>query len=381
VSDFSTVQNYSDINFVDTSVENLLSAAITAYQDTYYGNTGESVVVEPGSDVYILLYAQALREYSILQSINNAARQNFLKYAAGDYLDNLAANTGCTRSAATAAVTTMRFTLGKAQTVTITIPQGTRVTPGNSIYFATDKEVSIAAGDTSVTVTATCTAIGTAGNGYIAGQISTLVDSVAYVSTVTNTEKSQGGTDEETDTELAEKVFLSPEGFSVAGPSGAYEYFAKAYSSSIIDTYVYSPSAGAVNMRVLLTGGELPGTAFLTELAEYIGDDSRRPLTDNFTASAPDTVSYDINLTYYINSADAGNASTIQAAVTSAVSNYVLWQKSKIGRDITPDKLTALIIAAGAKRVVITAPVYTAVADTAVAIASSTQTVTYGGTE
>jgi phage-related baseplate assembly protein len=226
--DFLDIQNYDDINFVDTSVEDLLSAAISAYEDAYYADTGESVVVEPGDDVYILLYAQAERDYSILQSINNAARMNFIKYASGDYLDNLAANTGCERSAAGAAVVTLQFTLSKAQSVTVTIPEGTRASPGNSVYFATDAEASIAAGNTSVTVSATCTETGTAGNGYIAGRITTLVDSIAYVSSVTNTDTSSGGADEESDESLAEKAFLSPEGFSVAGPSGAYEYFAKA---------------------------------------------------------------------------------------------------------------------------------------------------------
>jgi phage-related baseplate assembly protein len=379
--DFSAVQNYPDLDFVDTSVEDLLSAAITAYQNTYYSSTGQSITIQPGDDVYILLNAQALREYSILQSINAATRQNFLKYAAGNNLDNLAANNGCTRSPATAAVTTLQFTLGQAQTITIIIPQDTRVTPGNNLYFATDEEVQIAVGSAMVTVTATCLTTGAIGNGYIAGQISTLVDPIAYVSTVTNTETSDGGSDLEDDLSLAEQVFASPEGFSVAGPSGAYDYFARQYSSDIIDTYVSSPSAGAVNMRVLLTGGTLPNTAFLTDLGTYISDDSRRPLTDNFTVAAPDAVSYDINLTYYINSSDVGNVAAIQAAVSTAINNYVLWQQSAIGRDIVPDNLTSAIIGAGAKRVVITSPVFTQIPATSVAIVSETQTITNGGVD
>lgn len=376
--DFSQVQSYPDINFVNTSVDDLLAAAIKAYEDTYYSKTGQDIVIQPGDDNYILLYAQALRDYSILQSINYAARQNLLKYASGNNLDNLAANTGCTRSSATAAVTTMQFSLGKAQPIDITIPKNTRVTPGNGLYFSTDQEVQIPAGNTAVTVSATCMTTGSVGNGYIPGQINIVVDPIAYINAVSNTETAEGGSDSEDDLSLAQKVFSSPEGYSVAGPAGAYDYFARQYSQAIIDTHVSSPSAGAVNMRILLTGGVLPNEAFLNDVGTYLSDRSRRPLTDNFTVSAPDKIAYDVTLTYYIDSADAGNAVNIQSAVNDAVNAYILWQKSKIGRDILPDRLTAAIIQAGAKRVSITAPTFTKVAETAVAIAN-TPTITYGG--
>ena len=39
----------------------------------------------------------------------------------------------------------------------------------------------------------------------------------------------------------------------------------------------------------------------------------------------------------------------IKTQVAQAVSNYNVWQKEKIGRDITPDVLIQYIMAAGAK--------------------------------
>ena len=225
--DFSQVQQFPDLNFVDTSADTILSAEISAYEETYYNQTGTQITVQPGDDVYILLRAQALRTYSILQSINYAARQNFIKYASGNNLDTLAANTGCVRSESTAAVTTIQFSVGKAQTVDITIPRGTRVTPGNGLYFATDEEVILPAGNTAVTASTTCQTVGSVGNGYVPGQINTIVDPVAFISAVANTDTSEGGSDTENDHSLAERAFSSPEGFSVAGPSGAYDYFAR----------------------------------------------------------------------------------------------------------------------------------------------------------
>lgn len=70
----------------------------------------------------------------------------------------------------------------------------------------------------------------------------------------------------------------------------------------------------------------------------------------------------------------------IIAAAPAAVDNYVLWQKSKLGRDINPSELIVRVMAAGAKRVAVTAPVFKVTTDTQVAICS-TKTVTLGGIE
>jgi phage-related baseplate assembly protein len=85
-------------------------------------------------------------------------------------------------------------------------------------------------------------------------------------------------------------------------------------------------------------------------------------------------------LTYYISKDNAAFATSIQSAVNAAVADYNIWQKSKIGRDINPSELNSRIQQAGAKRAVITSPVYTVVLEAQLAI-SGTITVTYGGLE
>ncbi len=366
---FSAVLALPDVTFVSTGVNDLLSAGITAYQTTYLQQTGQSVSVSPGDDVYIILYAEALRQYSILQSINLAARQNFLKYATDGNLDVLAANTGNERSDPQAAVTSITFTLGiiQATPISVTIPQGTRVTAGDGIYFATDAVAVIPAGSLSVTTSGTCTVTGSVGNGYIPGQLDILVDSVPYVASVTNTTTTQGGDDLQTDLSLAETVFASPSGYSVAGPASAYDYFTREFSSDVIDTNPTSPSACVVNNYVLLSGGVLPESTFLSELTAYL--QPYRPMTDLLTCLAPSVVNYSIAGTYYIDPSNAGQAATIQAAVQLAISAFQLWTQSKIGRDILPDQLTAMVINAGAKRFPLTLPAFTSVSGTSIAVA------------
>ncbi|MNW60268.1 Baseplate J-like protein [compost metagenome] len=82
---------------------------------------------------------------------------------------------------------------------------------------------------------------------------------------------------------------------------------------------------------------------------------------------APEAVSYNVNLTYHISSSRATEAATIQAAVNKAVSDYVMWQKSRLGRDINPSELIARTMAAGALRVNVTEPAFTVLHRTEVA--------------
>ena len=129
-----------------------------------------------------------------------------------------------------------------------------------------------------------------------------------------------------------------------------------------------------------MADGSTPEQTVIDGLLAYLSDDTIRPMTDVVTVAAPAEAKYTINFTYYINRSDSAQAVTIQSAVETAVSDYIKWQR-RIGRDINPSKLTALAIAAGAKRVVLTAPTYTAVAATSVPALQGDAVVNYGGLE
>jgi len=378
----STLSNLPDINFVDTNVETLLTSMIAEYEAAYLAQTGTAKTLQPGDPVRIWIYTQALRVYQALLLIDSTAKRNLLRYANSNYLDNLGARYGTrgTRLAADKAVVIVRYTLSAVQAGDITIPAGNRTSPGANVFFATSAAAVIPAGSTTLDVASECTAAGVAGNGYTAGQVNILVDPIAYVASASNINTSQGGADIETDDAYRERLFLLPESFSVAGPSEAYEYFTKQYSSSIADVKVTSPTAGEVDVRFILENGVVPGETIIAGVLAYLGDTSRRPLTDSVTVQEPTAVNYNITLTYYIKASDTTNATIIQAAVTTAIANYVIWQKSKIGRSINPSELISRVVGAGAKRVVLTLPIYEAITETELAVADAI-TVTYGGLE
>lgn len=376
----SQLNNLPDVNFIDKDINTLLNNMITEYEKALFEQTGVKKKLYPGDPVRIWIYSQALRIYTSYQLIDFSAKMNLLKYSKGNYLDNIAARTGVIRQEAKKSISTVRFTLSNAQSSVISIYKGTRVTPGNNVFFATKEYAEIPSGNMYIDLEVECIESGIIGNGFSPGQINILVDPINYIDSVLNTVISQGGTEVENDEKLRNRIFLSPKSFSVAGPTGSYEFFTKEFSTLISDVKVTSPNPGEVDIRIILENGEIPNQTFLHNVKNYISDSKRRPLTDKVIVKAPTLINYNIELTYFIKTGDSNTASAIQNEVNKAVNDYIVWQKSKIGRDINPSELISRIIHAGAKRVLITCPSYTAVDNTELAIAAEVN-VTYGGLE
>jgi phage-related baseplate assembly protein len=382
VPDFSAVKNAPDISFIDNkTIEDVRDEMVADYEEYMTKATGQTVTLPRSSPHRGVLYAAALQIYQAFQYIDRAGKQSLLKYSYSDFLDNLGLLKGVTRSPATAAVTTLRFTVSAVRQVATAIPKGTRVSAGGSVYFATDEYAEIPAGGSTVDVPATCTDTGTEGNDMAAGDLTTMVDPLPYVASVTNTTATEGGADVESDDDLAERIYLAPGAYSTAGPEDGYLFHAKQFNPSIGDVVATSnQAAGTVDIVFIMSDGKTPGTEMINGLKEYLNGKTRRPMTDLVNVSAPAEVTYTVDLTYYINRSDSARAVAIQEAVQTAVDDYLTWQRT-IGRDINPSKLVALVMAAGAKRVTVTAPTYTTVDAIKVSALSGSPTISYGGLE
>ena len=380
MSELNTTK-FPEISFIDNStIDEVLTAMINDFLDKYEEETGKRISLAKANPYRLIMYASAVQIYQAMQYADYAGKQSFLTYATGDTLDNLAALRGVTRIEATSAVTTIQFTIASPIASAVSIPAGTRVTNGNDVYFATDEYAEIPAGQTSVSVTATCTETGTVGNGFAIGELDTVVNTLPYVVTASNTVATGGGADRESDENLKERVYSTPGSYSTAGPAGAYIYHTKSVSSEIGDVAVSSPNPCEVVVKFIMADGTLPSAAMIQKVQDYMDDNDIRPLTDQVTVGAPSTSIYNINITYYIGASDTSAVSTIQDDVAAAVSAYNIWQTEKIGRDINPSYLIKKIMEAGAKRVAVTSPVFTAVDESTVA-KTGTVTVNYGGVE
>lgn len=371
-----------DISFVDDiTYDQILEEMIADYEAKYQEINGQKVTLRPGDKEHIHLRIEAGQYFQMYQALDNAAKMNLLKYSKGDFLKHLGAFKKTFIQPPQAAVVTARFTLSEVRKDVIYIPQGTRITAGDGVYFATDDYAEVTAGNTFVDVKCTCETVGTVGNDYIVGQLEIIVDPVPYVASVSNITKSEGGTGEESEESFRERIFLAPSSYSVAGPADAYEYWVKQYNSAAIeDVKIYEPLEAVVDIRILLLGGELPSQTFCSGCLQYLKENPIIPLTDNDIVAAPDVVNYNLKATYYIARSDINNIASIQESIEAAKETYLNWQKTKIGRDINPDALTEFVRAAGGKRVVITSPVFTPIPETSIAIENTVEFV-YGGIE
>ncbi|MGM9562127.1 MAG: baseplate J/gp47 family protein [Phascolarctobacterium sp.] len=369
-----SIKSLPEIVFVDADAKAVETTIISEYQ-TITGRT-----LAKGDPVRLFLLTIANIIILLLNQINETGKQNLLRYATGDNLDHLGALVGAERVPAVAAITTIKVSLSTKLGTSTLIPAGTRFTAGDNVFFALQDTMIIPAGELVGTGLAVCLDTGAIGNGYVPGQIKTLVDPLPYVASIENTTLSEGGADEQDDESYRDVIHTAPESFSVAGPDGAYEYHAKKAAANIIDVYVGSPEAGTVEIRPLLEDGVIPGEELLNIVKTALDNRRVRPLTDNVIVLAPTKKEYTVNITYYIDIEDETQATAIQNAVTKAVAEFEAWQRAKLGRDINPSELIARVMAAGAKRANVVAPSFISVDGTEVAYCTST-IVNLGGIE
>lgn len=363
-----------DVVFAEKNAEDIEKSIVTMYEAL----SGRSLAKGDPVRIFLESISAIIIQQRII--IDYSAKQNLLAFAEGDYLDHLGVLVGTTRLPATAATTTLQITLSDIRNQNIIVPKGTRVTAGDKVFFSTIKEILIVPGQLTAEVGAVCTELGPSGNGYLPGQINKMVDVVPFVKSIVNITKSEIGSNVENDDSFRERIHQAPEMFSCAGPDGAYKYWAKTASSLVADVEVTSPTPGSVYLITLLKDGVVPGEEMLNRVREVCNNKKIRPLTDNLTVIAPTIVKFDLNVEYFITTENQINSQLIRDKVDSAVSEYVLWQKSKLGRSINPSELIARMVNAGAKRVNVINPNYISVEKTQVAIADKIS-INFGGVE
>lgn len=363
-----------DISYLDTDPSQIINDILNGYEVVAERQLADA------DPVRLFLLTLAYRLVQERLRTEDRLMQQLLYYATGDALDHLGAFRMLPRNPSTGAKTTLEFEISAVQVGAIIIPKGTRATADNVVYFATTESAEIPSGSLTVEVPAEALTTGAAGNDIAIAQIVNIVDPFPFQKSVKNITTTQGGADIESDDSYRERIYYAPATFSVAGPRDAYKYLAKSVSTEIMDVAATSPTPTIVEIRPLMIGGELPTQSILDLIYDKLSADTVRPLTDQVIVKAPDVVNYGLNLTYYIGRSNQAKTTEIQAAVNTAISDYILWQRSVMGRDINPDELIRRLLVAGAKRAAIIAPVFTPILPSDVAINNS-QTVTYGGVE
>lgn len=343
----------SEVFFADVQSADVETAVLTAYERI----TGTTLY--PADPVRLFLESLAYTISVQNNVINMAGRQNLLAYAQGEHLDYIGMMVGTARLGASRAVAIQRFALAGPLEFDVSVPAGTRVTTTDgAARFVLEAGLIIPAGETEAEGQVRAEQEGSAANGLVPGQIDQLVDPVAYVASTRNVSASMLGSDVETDDRYRARIQLAPESYTCAGPIGAYRHHALRVHQDIAEAAVWSPQPGHVDVRPVMSGGELPSADVLEAVRRALSADDVRPLTDNVTVQAPELVTYDLRLTWYLPRTQEPLLDTVRGRVAAAVENYRLWQRSMPGRDILPLRLLSLLEQAGVRRVELASPGY-----------------------
>lgn len=181
----------------------------------------------------------------------------------------------------------------------------------------------------------------------------------------------------ESDTELRDRLVLAVDGFSTAGPVGAYRFHGLSADADVKDIGVESPTPGQVLITVLARAGDgVPVQATLDAVDAALNDEDVRPLTDQVIVQAASVTPYVIEAGIWCyGNVDSG---VVRAAAEAAARQYAD-DMHRLGYDVTISGLHRALHQPGVQRVEITQPAAAIVNGASEAAFCTGVTVTYEG--
>ena len=158
----------------------------------------------------------------------------------------------------------------------------------------------------------------------------------------------------ESDTDFRRRIVLAPEGYSVAGPEGAYIFHALTADADVLDVAVESPSPGTVLVSILSrTGDGTASSELIAAVDAYLSDDTRRPLTDYVQVQSATIINYTIDA--QVTTYTGPDAAVVIAAGTERLNTYIA-ESHRMGRDITLSGIHSALHVPGVQNVVLVQP-------------------------
>lgn len=183
------------------------------------------------------------------------AEQHLVAFASAAGLERLGPNRSTPRLPAATARTTLRFSIQQARATRLVIQAGSRVrAEDDGPVFTIVAPAVIPAGALTVDVVAEAEIAGADANGFLPGQIATMMDLVAGVS-VTNLTASSGGADLEDVEAYRLRIANAFERISTGGSWAWYVEETFKVSSAIVDVAVIRPEPCYVDIYPLTRDG------------------------------------------------------------------------------------------------------------------------------
>ncbi|WP_392565139.1 baseplate J/gp47 family protein [Utexia brackfieldae] len=158
----------------------------------------------------------------------------------------------------------------------------------------------------------------------------------------------------ESDLDLRKRTPDAFEGLSVAGPRGAYRFYAKSADGRVLDAEVLSPKPCYVTVVILSRDGD--GTApddLINLVALSLNDEQRRPIADRVTVQSAEIINYQIRANIYLD--PYPEAEPIKSAALAKLADFIN-HKHLIGAHINRSAIISALHVDGVQRVELIEP-------------------------
>lgn len=256
----------------------------------------------------------------------------FVAWAQEKFLEARGVGRNTERLDASPATTTVRFSTDTPAVTRIRIPAGTRVSdaPGQ-VQFLTLEVAYIQVGGTQIDVKAQATQAGSFANGFPIDALTSIVDPVPGITTVTNLTETGNGADIEELNRYRARVALAFERIGDGLSQERYLTDVLGWNARCIGVEISRPQPGYVNIYPLMDTGA-PNAEELASLATVF-DTSKTHQGDFIQVFAPTAHTFSFTLALTLSNPDAE-----QLATASAQAVLEKWQRS-LGGYIAPSEL------------------------------------------
>ena len=272
---------------------------------------------EADCDLAVRLYAAAAELQALGIQADWVLDQSFPQTAQGIYLDYHAQMRGITRTAATHAAGTIRFSVQNAPASDLIIASGTVCMTADEVRFQTTEEAVLAAGELTADVMAEALEPGRSGNA-ATGTIQILTACPVGITGCTNPAPFTGGSDQEDDESLRSRILESYQRLPNGANAAWYEQTAMGHSGVAAARAVgRARGIGTVDVYIATEAG-LPGAELLQEVQADLQE--RREIAVDVQAKAPAAVEIDVSAELAVR--EGAEFSTVKAAAEQALAGF-----------------------------------------------------------
>jgi phage-related baseplate assembly protein len=160
--------------------------------------------------------------------------------------------------------------------------------------------------------------------------------------------------EDETDERLRKRTQLALEGFSTAGPVGAYIFHSLSASNEVKSVSVKSPNPGEVLVTILSNIGDgTVGQELIDAVLAKLNEDDIRPLTDLVSVQGAEIINYQVEAVITVYSGPS--SAVVETEANDALQKFIS-DRHEIGRVIAISGVYDALHVDGVKKVELISP-------------------------